>query len=89
MPICRGQAPLCIAAKRIEDARILEEELALLRDENLEGCDVEGFQIDVGVGEVGVSGEIQHEVRSETGINIAPAREWESWVLSGLLVVTR
>ena len=78
-----------VAQTEIEDARIFEKELPLLGDENLEGRDVEGLQIDFRVGEVGVSCEIQNEIRREAVFDVHSARKWELRVLPGLLVVTR
>src|SRR2546422_4045465 len=46
----------------VEDARIFEEELALLRNEDFERCEIERLQIDFGIGKIRVSRQIQDEV---------------------------
>ena len=46
----------------VEDARIFEEELALLRNEDFERCEIERLKIDFGIGKIRVSREIQDEV---------------------------
>ena len=47
---------------KVEDARIFEEKLALLRNKDFERCEIERLQIDFGIGKIRVSRQIQDEV---------------------------
>src|SRR6266481_7829023 len=46
---------ILVAHIEIENAGVFEEELALLRNEYLERCQVERLKIDFGIGKIGVS----------------------------------
>src|SRR5216683_5543348 len=51
-----------VAHIEIEDTGVFEEELALLRNEHFERCQIERLKIDFGIGKIGVSRQIQHEL---------------------------
>src|SRR5258707_15771116 len=53
---------ILVAHIEIENAGVFEEELALLRNEYFERCQIERLKIDFGIGKIGVSCQIQHQV---------------------------
>ncbi len=53
---------ILVADIEIEDPSVFEEELALLRNEDFERCEIERLQIDFGISKIRVSRQIQDEV---------------------------
>jgi hypothetical protein len=53
---------ILIAKRKIKDASILQEKLALLGNENLEWRGVERLQIHLGIGKIGIPRHIQNQV---------------------------
>src|SRR5262249_32593768 len=55
-----AEKQLILSSKgKVEYSGVFQKKLALLWNKYLEWCDIERLQIDFGVGEVGVAGEIQ------------------------------
>src|SRR5437763_13177566 len=70
-----------------ENAGVLQEKVALLRQIYLEGCDIEGLQIDFRVGEIRVAGEIQEQTGAESILYIDARGQRGERGLAGLFVV--
>src|SRR5207302_9832269 len=69
-------------------AGVLQEKVALLCKIYLEGCDIEGLQIDFRVGEIRVAGEIQKQTGAESILYIDARGQRGERGLAGLFVVS-
>src|SRR5437764_8385897 len=81
------QLILVVAEGELEYAGVFQEEAALLRKIYLEGCDVEGLQIDFRVGEIRVAGEIQEQTRAESILYIDACGHRGEWGYAGLIII--
>src|SRR5947208_12618384 len=78
---------IVVAQGEGENAGVLQEKVALLWKIYLEGCDIEGLQIDFRVGEVRVAGEIQEQTGAESILYIDACGQRGEGGLAGLSVV--
>src|SRR5262249_41955165 len=72
---------------KVKHARIFEKELPFLWDQDFERRDIEGLKIDIGIGKIGITGEIQHHVGAEAILNVQSAGDGKSRVLPGLPII--
>ena len=59
------------AAREVEHAAAFEEELALLRQEQVEARQVDLLLVDLDLREVGVDGEVGGEIRGDAVLHVA------------------
>ena len=78
---------ILVAEGEVEYAGVFQEKVALLWKIYLEGCDIEGLQIDFRVGEVRVAGEIQEQTGAESILYIDACGQRGERGLAGLFVV--